>query len=399
MAIIQPTLNLVAHAKATGLGKGFLKNSTPSSIATNALGKGIITSGAMVRRDFHPTTRELLGYLLEKAKTNFIVATSTRHIRNKDSASFNTDWSGSGITTSNIAALLNDGFATINSELYCSAITPPSAGNRVIYTAPSGLSVGTKYTFSAYVKSVTADGVSVKIFAGSTVNTFTASMSGWARIYAGFTASSTSVSMGLEFPSAGATIKVDCMQLEVGDISSPLYTRARDELTFPDTDGTTFDSEQGTVFIKYRTSDNASKISGEKIALFMLGSTTDWALGCYATTTAGGSATPDTVTALQTLNSSLNSATSVTKSYAVSTSPRVHKVAVSYRKDTPIKLCVDGQAVGVSSASLAGWGAFNSTGTLYIGHGFGTLALDSHLQHIAYFPVYMEDADLKDLTS
>lgn len=403
MSIISPTLNLVAHPKYTGFDSGYLKNSNAGPIATNALGKGYEGKEFELRRDYHPTTRELLGFLLEKAKTNYITGTdSNRHIRNKSSSAFNTGWSGTSLTTSNISAVTGDGFAAIGTtpNWYCTSISSPVASGRAIYTTNAVLAVNTKYTFSAYVKSVTADGAAIKIFAGSTSISYNISTTGWTRIYVGFTASGSTASIGFEFPTAGNVFLIDCMQLEAGDISSALGDRYRDELTFPDTNGNTFDLEQGTVFIQYRTSDNAAKISGEKIALFMLGAASGWSIAGYALTTAGtGAANPDTVTVLQTLNSSLTDPSSVTKAYANSTSPRIHKVAVSFKKSLPLKLCVDGQAVATGASPIASWGAYNANPTLYIGHGFWNLALDSHLQQITYFPAYMEDADLVSLTS
>lgn len=403
MAIIRPSVNLVAHPNGVLPSDTFFTRGDVATKISN-LGSMVPVGLYNVRHDFNSSTREYLGILLEKAVTNLISATRELVVWTPTKV-FNGGWSaGNGITLASIGTETS-GFLQ-DTSITCTTVTGVSGGT--VFYSSANVTAGTFYTFSAYIKAKSAADV-IKTYKTNGNGTsysgnFSVNTGEWTRVYVGFVATTGVNTVGLQFQSSNSLL-VDCCQLEAGDLSSYVSgARSQDTMVISDP-GTLakpsyFDILQGTFYMQYRTSDNATKVAKDTIGLlqFYNNTVTDaYSLGVYATTT-GGAGVKDTVTAIMSNNGLKTSGTSVSASYASDVSPQIHKVAVSYQSNSAIKICVDGQTPVSSASNIPTWGILSSS-LAKVRVGNFVTPLDSHLQHFAYFPTYMSSADLISLTS
>jgi hypothetical protein len=206
---------------------------------------------------------------------------------------------------------------------------------------------------------------------------------------------------------AAGEVLFDGFQLEAGDLSSFVATANRPDSHLAVLDANKINREQGTVFIKFMVSENDKYIPGSSNTLAYLGHSTQ------GTSTSNlliqvnkGDSTSSTYPSYVSVGRFNTASTISATAYMAQTSlsgnqvSRVHKIAVAYKESSPIKLAINGGNVITGSVNMATSNAIDGH-VCRIGCSNSTAArpLDGHLQHFAYFPRMLEDADLQALTA
>lgn len=162
-------------------------------------------------------TEQVLGLMVEPAATNLITA---------NQRDLTSGWTTSGCRTHLLGTGIDGGTCTI-----MQADLPNASLSRTI----SGLSVGTAYTFSAFISRI-AGFKAVSLLYEGTAREFTGALlgrEGMYRAFITFTATATAHTIGFRLAAAGDAIAIDYCQLEAGrwPTSPTLGSRAADVLT------------------------------------------------------------------------------------------------------------------------------------------------------------------------
>lgn len=404
MAIIHPSFNLVAHPGLsryptfiTATGNGTMLNTQSSQILEN------VTDGMVPRHDFDTETGEYNGILIERALAYSATELPITEALRRTTGGFST-----------LTAIASGG-SGLTSGTYGSTLASGATAARTF----TGLTSSGYYTFSVYCKSDSATStVTLARSAGSPLSAYTGSYtvtnSAWKRLVITARAVSGSLTITLVNTTAG-TVRFDGFQLEAGDLSSFVMTDRIDTNLQVTTSPKTFNAEQGTLYFKFKLSQNDRYIPGSLATLAYMGHNTVGASTLNlliqikkGDSSSSASPTPayisvgrfDTAT-----TSSPNYYLSDQQLYSASSTTLIHKVAVAYRESKPAKISINGRAVVTGGTNFptpsAVYGVLRigSSGTNKVTNAGLAPPLDAALQHFAYFPRMLDDADLISLTS